>query len=129
MGRESVAPIQIGVTPLFTQGRQVICKIDPPQGNHKGGMLHIRKRDTGTLRFNLQPGNPNPLAFGRDPFWWDSDDCPMNQNCPAPYSNPRVTNNGSTLSVDVAAVPEDSAVHYRLNFDNGCYFDPIIIRD
>jgi hypothetical protein len=124
-----MATVQIGVTPLFKQGRQIICEIDPPPGNHKGGMLHIGKGNACTLQFDLQAGTPNPLAFDGDPFWWESDDCPRNQNCPAPYSNPRVTNKGATLTVDVAAVPTDSAVHYRLNFDNGCYFDPIIIRD
>lgn len=133
MGRKTVSTVSVNVTPLFQTGRQVICDIDPPPGSKKAGMVRLNHGNACTLEFNLQPGNPSPLAFRTDSdcFWWDTDDCPRNNanGCPPPYSNPRVDNGGSTLRIDVAPAPQNSAVHYRFNFDNNRYFDPIIIRD
>jgi len=125
--------VTVDVTPMFTQGREVICAVSPPSGNSKGGMLRLEKGKAWTLEFTLIPGTPSNLAW--DPagaFAWDYNDCPgPNGTCPAPYvaSAP----NGAKLQVAVSAVAQEEAAHYRLNFkdasDRSWHFDPIIIRD
>ena len=125
-------PVKVNVTPLFRQGNQVICAIEPQQqGNAKGGMLRLDRGRSCTVEFSLLAGSPDPLAFSANgAFEWASDDCPRpGVGASQPYSNPVVTNEGLKLTVSVGDVPETSAVHYRLNFDNHLYFDPIIIRD
>lgn len=120
--------ITINVTPLFQQRNQIICAIEPPQGNAKGGMVRLDKGKACTLQFVLQPGKPSPLGFDLgNGFTWASDDCPGNAaGASAPYTVK--DNDGTKLTIDVGTANE-SAVHYRLNFDNNRFFDPIIIRD
>jgi hypothetical protein len=132
---ETAGPtVKVDVTPLFTQGREVICAIDPQNsGNSKGGMLKLDKGQACTLEFNLQPGTPSNLSWdAAGAFAWDYNDCPgPNGTCPSPYvASPP---SGSKLSVAVSSVPQDEAAHYRLNFTDGggksWHFDPVIIRD
>jgi hypothetical protein len=127
-------PVKVDVTPLFTQGREVICSIEPQNsGNSKGGMLKLDKGQACTLEFTLQAGTPNGLAW--DPsgaFTWDYNDCPgPNGTCPTPYAASAPV--GATLKVAVSAVPQQEAAHYRLNFKDASnkswHFDPVIIRD
>jgi hypothetical protein len=134
-GSEMTGPtVKVDVTPLFTQGREVICAIDPQNsGNSKGGMLKLDKGQACTLEFNLQPGTPSNLAWDSSgAFSWDYNDCPgSNGTCPSPYA--ASAPNGATLSVAVGAVPQEEAAHYRLNFtdanNKSWHFDPVIIRD
>lgn len=119
------------VQPLFKQGHEVVCSIDA--GNYmKGGNISLPQGHY-TLTFNLIDGEPRDLNFKEDDhqgncmaFWSSQTDCP--NNAMNEY-DPRLEN-GRRLLVDVdvnGATPQ--AVHYRLNFDNNCYFDPIIIHE
>ncbi|HEX6072945.1 MAG TPA: hypothetical protein VFY95_08055 [Sphingomicrobium sp.] len=126
--------VKVDVTPLFTQGNEVICAIDPQNSaNSKGGMLKLDKGQSCSLEFNLKSGTAGNLTW--DPsgaFAWDYNDCPGNNGvCPAPYS--AGSPNGSTLTVAVQAVSQEEAAHYRLNFKDASnkswHFDPVIIRD
>lgn len=134
--------VTIEVEPLFQQRNQVVCAIDPPGSNSKGGSVKLRRGQSYTLEFELQPVNPpapqvtfrsvpgNPTD-GRDAFWCDADDCPRNAQMDAQYGNPRLSNAGRTLKVDVtpSSSSPPNAVHYRLNFEPNGFFDPIIIHD
>jgi len=135
----SRSPVPISVTPLFRQRNQVICAIQPPPGNQNGGMIKLSRGNGYTLEFKLQPGDPHPLTFrppndgsndGSRAFWCDSDDCPPNASLDPQYVNPRLSIDRLTLTVDAnPAGANKNAVHFRLNFDNNCHFDPIIIHD
>jgi hypothetical protein len=127
--------VPIDVTPLFRQGNTVVCDIDPPTRFQKGGNIHLPK-DSYTLEFSLQSGTPAGLNFQPDrsgvcdAFWSDSADCPTHAMNNGQYSNPRLTDPTTwCVDVDVASGAPPLAVHYRLNFDNACNFDPIIIHD
>jgi len=125
--------IAIGVTPLFVQGDMVVCDIDPPSNYHKGGHMKLPK-GRAKLAFSLQAGTPANLKFRTKPngdsdaFWCDAIACPAHEMTDPQYSNAQVSNNGTTVTVDVVPNGQTNAVFYRLNFDNGCSFDPIIIH-
>jgi hypothetical protein len=133
-GASSLQPVIINVTPLFLQRRKVVaCDIDPPQNLKGGGHVKLSKDTAYQLQFNLQPGPVPGVAFRAnksdgtcDAFWSDPDDCPRNQTNDTDYTPTRI--NPTLLYVDVAAPGRDSCVNYRLNFENGWYFDPIIIH-
>jgi hypothetical protein len=135
----SRSPVQINVTPLFRQGNEVICDIQPPTANQKGGMIKLSRGNAYALEFTLQPGTPSGLKFrlpndgsndGSRAFWCDPTDCPSHTTLDPQYFNPRLSNGDLTLTVEAdPAGMAANAVHYRLNFDNNRYFDPIIIHD
>jgi hypothetical protein len=129
--------VTINVTPLFKQRNEVTCDIDPQQGYMKGGNITLSKAASYTLIFCLQPGNPANLQFQPNQggtcaaFWTDTANCPTPNAQDGYYVNPRLDPtdpNNTTLLVDVNPPNVDYAVHYRLDFNNGCYFDPIIIN-
>jgi hypothetical protein len=127
-------PADIDVKPLFKQGHEVVCSVDG--GNFmKGGNIQLPKGQY-TLTFNLLDGTPANLNFKPDnsqgecvAFWSDSADCPRNATNDSQY-DPWL-HSSRTLKVDVDVDPgaPPEAIHYRLNFDNNCYFDPIIIHE
>lgn len=131
--------VRIDVTPVFQQGNELFCAIDPPGANQQGGMIRLNRGTATTLRFDLQP-HPNfpNLRFdppndgsnsGSEAFWCDANDCPTHSLMDPQYQNPQLSNGGARLEVDAApGAAGPSGVHYRLNFDNGCHFDPIIIH-
>ena len=126
-------PVSINVTPLFKQRNMVVCDIDPPANYEKGGNIKLAQ-GSYTLEFSLLAGTPANLRFRAKPngdcdgFWSNADDCPTHDMNDPQYSNPRLANGGSTLLVDVSPSGQPNAIHYRLNFDNQCNFDPIIIH-
>lgn len=139
--------VSIRVTPLFSQGNQVVCAVDAPTANQKGGMINLPRGGSYTLEFQLQAGSKPELqnlrfrsippndptsTDGTNAFWCKDDDCPSPGQMHTGYSNPRLASNGRTLKVDVdTPQPTDpeSAVHYSLNFHPNSRFDPIIIHD
>lgn len=139
--------VPINVTPLFSQkSNEVICAIDAPAANQKGGMINLPRGGSYTLEFTLQPGTspaPQNLRFEQNPsdstgsdgtraFWCDEYTCPTHSQMDCHYTNPRLSNGGMTLEVDVdppKPTDPESAVHYRLNFQPKGHFDPIIIHD
>jgi hypothetical protein len=123
--------IAIDVTPLFRQKNMVVCDIDPPANYIKGGNVRLPQGNY-TLQFNLLDGTPAGLNFQPDKngvcqaFWSNADDCPTHEMNDAQYHPTLV--NGRTVRVDVDTNGQN-AIHYRLNFDNNCNFDPIIIHE
>jgi hypothetical protein len=127
-------PISIAVTPLATIGSETICAIDPMAGNSghiKGGVIKLTSGSARTLSFEIQPGSSseNFSAAGDDAFWCRQGSCPTEKGVSGFLTNPRVPD-GKTLLVD-ANPPQGSSgiMFYRLNFDDGTHFDPIIIHN
>lgn len=128
--------IEIEVTPQLAQGDSVICDVAAPSEHHKGGHVRLKKGESYTLQFNLHPGSPTNLHFKPeqgghcDAFWSDAHQCPQTSMNAPQYKDPRL-NGPDSLEVDVDVEPggDASAVHYRLNFDDGRSFDPIIIHE
>jgi hypothetical protein len=131
--------IPIEVTPLFKQGNEVVCDIDPPPGYAKGGHIQLSNSSAYTLTFKLLPPVSGPLAglkFDTDAagacqgFWSNAADCPTHAMNDQYYQNPRLDpSDPNKLLVDVDTPGNDYAVHYRLNFNNNGRFDPIIINN
>lgn len=124
----------ITVTPLFRQGHEVVCSIDAG-GYMKGGNIELPKGHY-TLTFILADGTPADLNFEPndvhgdcEAFWSESDDCPKNSTNHLGYSGHLDDPRTLVVNVDVDPGAPPVAVHYRLNFDNHCYFDPIIIHE
>ena len=133
MARNRVA---IDVTPQFVHGHTIICDVDPPSKHHKGGHIRLPRGHSYTLEFKLQPGTPANLHFKPDQdgrceaFWSDLHECPTHASNVPQYENPRLAApDRIEVDVDVEQGGKPTAVHYRLNFDDGRYFDPIIIHD
>jgi hypothetical protein len=128
--------VDIDVTPQFAHGHSIICDVDPPSEHRKGGHIRLKKGEPYTLQFDLRSGTPENLHFkphqdGKcDAYWSDTHECPQRAMNAPQYKNPRLAS-ADRLQVDVD-VENDSdpvAVHYRLNFDDGRSFDPIIIHE
>jgi hypothetical protein len=123
--------ITIDVTPRFRQKNMVVCYVDPPVNYTKGGSIRLPQGHY-TLEFRLLDGTPANLNFAPDKsgacqaFWSDADDCPTHEMNDPQYQ-PRLIDS-RTVSVDVDTNGQN-AIHYRLNFDNNCNFDPIIIHE
>ncbi len=126
--------VEIEVTPLSESGGTVNCNIDPPSDHKKNGHIRLDKGDTYTLQFNLRPGNIPTLQFkpevggSCDAFWSDPEGCPLSSTSAAQYTNPSL-HGAKRLDVDVEASGVPLEIHYRLNFDQGRSFDPIIIHE
>lgn len=125
------SPVTINVVPLFQQGNVVAC--DLVSADMNGGNLKLDKKKAYTLQFNLQAGTPTGLQFRAnkqdgscDAFWSDPDDCPHNQTNVAGYAPSRTS--GTQLTVNVDAPGQNACVYYRINFENGRYFDPVIVH-
>lgn len=130
-GMTTRSKVSVNVTPLFQQGNVVACDIMCNAMN--GGSIKLEKAKAYTLEFNLTSGAPAGLKFRAnkqdgscDAFWSDPNDCPHNQTNAAGYAATR--QGDSLVSVDVNAPGQDACVYYRLNFENGRYFDPVIIH-
>jgi hypothetical protein len=128
--------VEVDLTPQFVHAHTIICDVDPPKEHHKGGHIRLPRGQSYTLAFKLQPGSPANLHFkpdqgGKcDAFWSHPHDCPTHAMNVPEYEQPRLTApDRLEVDVNVEHVGEPSAVHYRLNFDDGRYFDPIIIHD
>lgn len=124
--------VSVDVTPMLQQGNEIFCEIDPSQGTPgkfvKGGVIKLPAGGQFDLTYNLKAGDIPGLQFdAADPFCSDASTCPAPGAQNGQYANPRVTA-PTTLSVEAAPVPPRNAVHYRLNFSNGTYCDPIIIN-
>lgn len=129
-------PVGIQVTPLFQQGNTIVCELEPLAGdssNVKAGIIKLKRGKTYELSFQLASGNPPGLLFapnGMDAIWWDTNSCPTHSlHNGGGLSNPNVSADQSTLTVDVDPPAISGLVFYSLNFDNGGSFDPIIIHD
>ena len=123
--------VSVDVTPLFQQGNVVACDIGSSAMN--GGGIKLDKKKAYTLEFNLKAGTPAGLKFRAnkqdgscDAFWSDPNDCPRNQTNVGSYVPTRTSD--SKVTVQVNAPGQDACVYYRLNFENGRYFDPIIVH-
>lgn len=135
-GRDAMIRTQAAITvkPLFRQGHEIVCSIDAG-GYMQGGNIELPKGHY-SLTFNLLEGNPAGLNFEPndvhgdcEAFWSESNDCPRNSTNHAGYSARLSDPRTLTVDVDVDPGAPPEAVHYRLNFDNHCYFDPIIIHE
>jgi hypothetical protein len=128
--------VAVDVTPKLVQGNTVVCEIDggPGAGGKvKGGIIKL-KSGSYQIAFTLQPGDLPGLQFvqgGGNAFWCDTNSCPTvsSNNSNNQLSNPQVSPDGSTLTVDADMSPPKSAIFYSLNFNNGKSYDPIIIHD
>lgn len=129
-------PIEIDVTPQFAHGDSVICDVAAPPEHHRGGHVRLKKGQSYTLQFELRPGSPanlhyKPAQNGHcDAFWSDVHQCPQTARNAPQYKDPRLGSpNRLEVDVDVEPGGDPTAVHYRLNFDDGRSFDPIIIHE
>src|SRR5690349_1209191 len=91
--------VDIDVTPLFKQGNEVVCDIDPPPGYAKGGNVQLSNGSSYTLAFNLRAPTSGPLAgltFEPDQagvcqaFWSNAADCPTHAMNDQYYRNQRL---------------------------------------
>lgn len=128
--------VGIDVTPQFIHGDTIICDVDPPSEHRKGGHIRLPRGEAYTLEFKLLPGSPANLGFKPETggqcnaFWSDTHQCPQHAMNAPQYKNPRLSAaDRLDVDVDVEHGGEPSAVHYRLNFDDGRSFDPIIIHE
>lgn len=130
--------VGIIVTPVLQSGENVACEVNAAAGsssNVKGGMVKLKGGKEYDLQFALPSPNDLGLSFmpdGDDAFWCCTDECPTEEGNGSGgwLSNPTVSADQLTLTVN-AAPPNGGKgmIFYRLNFDNGSYFDPIIIHD
>jgi hypothetical protein len=127
--------VEIDVTPQFAHGDTIVCDIEPPSEHHKGGHIRLPKGRSYTLQFNLLPGTPADLHFKPDlngkceAFWSQAHECPQTATNAPQYKNARLDgSNRLEVDVDVEEGGDPNAIHYRLNFDDGRSFDPIIIH-
>lgn len=141
-GKMARRPITIDVTPKLVQntaqGTLVLCEIDQSGGgnsNVKGGLIKLRRGSDYQLTFQIQPGDVPGLQFDQGAngaFWCDMDSCPggPGNNSQGQLNNPRVDPHDPTkLTVDADPDGTRNGVHYRLNFNNGGSFDPVIIHE
>lgn len=137
MATTSRTNVSIDVTPVLQHKKEVVCDIEPQAGHKKGEKIQL-KSGNYTLRFELQPGAPSNVVFEADDnqgncraIYFDDDGCPENKNGSMPagqlYSPRRISD--QILEVDANVSGGPYAVHYRLNFNNNRYFDPVIIHD
>lgn len=132
MGRQKV---EIDVSPQFVHGDSIICDVDSPTGHLQHGHIRLKNGQTYTVEFRLKEGQPENLAFRADEdgkceaFWSHEHYCPQSSMNARQYSNPRLESpNKLQVDVDLGREGDLSAVHYRLNFNDGRNFDPIIIH-
>lgn len=129
--------VTIRVTPVMQHKREVICDIQPDQGAKKGEKIRLGSGNY-TLKFELQPGTPSGIAFKTDDIhgncraiYFDEGGCPGNHNGTIPagqlYEPKRIDDKTLKVQADVSGNPY--AIHYRLNFNDNRYCDPIIIHD
>ena len=128
--------VDIDVTPQFVHDDAIICDVDPPEEHRKGGHIRLTRGESYTLGFRLLPGRPPNVRFRRDQegkcdaFWSDLHNCPQQAMNAPQYSEPRLSGpDRLEVDVNVEHGSEPAAVHYRLNFDDGRSFDPIIIHE
>jgi hypothetical protein len=129
--------VAVDVTPKLVQGNTVVCEIDAGSGaggKVKGGIIKLQRGNYYQLVFVLQQGDVPGLQFtqgGSNAFWCDMNSCPTasSNNSNNQLSNPTVSPDGLTLTVDADPKPPKNAVYYSLNFNNGGSYDPIIIHD
>lgn len=128
--------VSIDVQPVIEHKKQVICDVLPAT-HAKGEKLHLPDGQY-RLEFNLVPGTPNGVIFEADggsgacrAIFFDEDGCPGNGNGNMPHGQlfaaTRISDTKLVVDADVSGAPY--AMHYRLNFDNNRYFDPVIIHD
>lgn len=130
--------VGIIVTPIVQSGDNVACEIDATAGNSsnvKGGMVKLKGGKEYDLQFALPSPNDLGLLFeadGDDAFWCCTYECPTKEGNGSGgwLSNPTVSPDQLTLTVH-AAPPNGrkGMIFYRLNFNNGGSFDPIIIHN
>lgn len=126
--------VEIDVTPLSQSDSTVNCSIDPPPAHKKNGNIRLDKGGSYTLQFNLRPGNIPTLKFkpevggSCDAFWSDGNGCPLSSMNVPQYPGQSLQG-AKRLDVDVEPVGSPAEIHYRLNFDEGRSFDPIIIHE
>lgn len=127
--------VSIEVTPVIEHKKQVICDIIP--SSHKKGEKLQLKNGKYRLEFKIVDGTPNDVTFETDDgsdcraIYFDEDGCPGNKNGNMPVNQVFTAKrkSDSELIVDADVSGEPYAIHYRLNFNNKRYFDPIIIHD
>ena len=129
----------IAVTPVFTDGSTTtICEIgDLPGGpgnNAKGGVIKLKKNKSYRLSFEIQSTAAVPnlkfKANGDDAFWCSTSvGCPTAKGVGGFLKNPVVSNNNRTLTVEADEGNSDLYDFYRLNFDDGTCWDPVIIKN
>lgn len=127
--------VDIDVTPVSQVGSTVNCVIDPPSEHKKNGHIRLDKGETYRLRFTLRDGNLPNLQFkpqvggSCDAFWSDQNTCPSSAMSAPQYSD--ASNGPKKLEVNADVEPGGAPIeiHYRLNFNDGRSFDPIIIHE
>lgn len=128
--------VDVNVTPQFINGGSIICDVDPPIEHRKGGHIRLPRGDSYILAFRLMPGKPDEIRFkpdqnGKcDAFWSDAQGCPGRAMNVSSYGEPRlIAPDRLEVEINVEQGSDPAAIHYRLNFDDGRSFDPIIIHE
>lgn len=130
--------VEIIVTPIVQSDDNVACEINAAAGsssNVKGGMVKLKNGKSYQLQFELPAANSLGLIFpsaGEDAFWCCTTECPTEAGNDSGgwLSDPEVSDDGLTLTLQANPPHGDKGlIFYRLNFDNGASFDPIIIHD
>jgi len=141
MGKSIRNPVRIAVTPIFQNGTDTVCEIDALAGsssNVKGGVIKLKKNQSYTLQFEIQPppsGVPavSFQATGAQAFACSNNGCPTTSSGSSGgfLCNPQVPNsqNQKMLTVDADPASAKSMMFYRLNFSDGTSYDPIVIHD
>lgn len=135
--------VGIAVTPILqdTGANTTACEIDAMSGSSshvKGGIVKLKSNNSYELNFEIQqssdPGAPDVLFAtpGTEAFWCDADSCSLASGPPPNgcfLSNPTVSADQKTLTVEANPGGGDGLMFYRLNFDDGTSYDPIIIHN
>jgi len=132
------APVSISVTPVLEHKKEVICDIAPASGYGRGEKIHL-KSGKYKLKFTLRPGTPANVTFEPNDssgncraIYFDDGGCPGNKNGTIPtgqqFTPTRLDDTTLEVDADVSGTPA-YAIHYRLNFNDNRYFDPVIIHD
>jgi hypothetical protein len=124
--------IKVYVTPQLQQEDAVFCEINRPSGTParflRGGVVKLPPGGHYEINFILREGEVAGLEFdANDPFCSDPNTCPAPGMNDPQFTNPRRTE-ATIVKVNADPVQPKNAVHYRLNFSNGSYCDPIIIN-
>jgi hypothetical protein len=125
-GKDNASPIKVHVHKVSQTGQKVECQILPDAGYE-----HYVSNNEINLTEN---GGPFRIEFRlEDPLEWDGAD-PMNTSqagCPGKHTNDDQqiflqSPNGKFLTILNLNGGDPCTIHYRMNFLDGSYCDPIM---
>lgn len=132
----NLTSLTVTVTPIKlvpSGSKNVQCNLGPPA---TGNVLFLTSNTEYNITFNFVPGNvPEVICFGQTkPFCNQQNNCPPRLpggtvQIPCTVTDNGSGNGGASITIHVDARPNKEVTYYRLNFNDGYTWDPIIINN